>query len=503
MHAMIDTHTHIYAEQFADDRDAVIERARAAGIASMIVPATKPEEFELVAELARRYPEVRGAYGVHPHHADEIDDRTIDRVDELAASGESIAVGEIGLDYYYDHAPRDRQQDVFRRQLRIARERGLPAIVHNRDSDDDLLAIIDEEQDGRLQFQLHCYSSSIEVLERALSLGAMISFTGNVTFAKAALDDVVRRVPDDRIMIETDAPYLAPVPHRGRRNEPSYVGLVADRIAMIRGITPDRIRQMTTDNARRFFRLALFLILLLGTAATSAIAQTSTDRRDDADSLLRGPAPVREVDTARAPFTRVFGLGGHIGTSTYISGATTQGSGFAKGFWISGAPLAPFDINFLHLDLVYTAVEVTGAVDSAFDYWRKKLGDSNLPAPPNFHNTFDVSLRFTANPSAIFNFFATIGATHFSNEFGIDRYIFEEAGDTSIGGFREDAWGINGGIGVSVNIRVPYFTISPMGELRVLRILGDRPIRRRQDEFLVSQTRAGVIIYPDFNALFR
>jgi TatD DNase family protein len=500
MHALIDTHSHIYAEKFDEDRDAVIERARDAGIATIVVPATKPQEFELVADLTRRYPEVRGAYGIHPHHAAEIDDAALERVGALAASGDSIAVGEIGLDYYYDFSPRERQQEVFRRQLGIARESGLPAILHNRESDDDLLAILEEEQDGSLAFQLHCFSSSLDVLDRALALGAMISFTGNVTFAKAQLDEVVRRVPDDRLMIETDAPYLSPVPHRGRRNEPSYVSLVADRIAMIRGITPDRIRQMTTDNARRFFRLSLSLIALLGFATSGAEAQVPSR---PGDSTRRGPDPVREVDTARAPFTRLFGIGGHIGTSTYISGATTKGSGFAKGFTVTAAPLAPLNLNFLHVDLIYTSVEVLGSVDTSFDYWRKKLGDSDAVPPPNIHNSLDIGLRLTANPSAIFNFFATIGATHFYNEYGVDQYILEQAGDTSIGDYRESAWGINGGIGVSVNIKVPYFTISPMGELRVLRILGDRPLRRRQDEFFVSQTRAGVIIYPDFNALFR
>lgn len=502
MHSIIDTHSHVYAEQFAEDLDAVIERARDAGIETIVVPATRPEEFDQVAALVARFPELRGAYGVHPHHAAEIDDAVLDRVETLTASGDSIAVGEIGLDYYYDFAPRDRQQEVFRRQLRIARRTGLPAILHNRDSDDDLLAILEQEQDGSLAFQLHCFSSTVEVLERALELGAMISFTGNVTFAKANLDEVVRRVPDDRIMIETDAPYLAPVPYRGRRNEPSYVGLVADRIAMIRGITPDRIRQMTTDNARRFFRLAV-LLLVLATASATLDAQTRERPADSTDSPLRGPGPVREVDTALAPFTRVFGIGGHVGASTYISGATTQGSGTAVGFWATGAPLAPLDINFLHIDLIYTHVEVTGVVDTAFDNWRKRLGDSNRVPPPNFHNSLDIGLRFTANPSAIFNFYGAIGATHFSNEFGIDKYIIQEGGDTTLGDFAESAWGINGAIGISVNIKVPYFTITPMGELRVLRILGERPIKRRQDEFFVSQTRAGLIIYPDFNALFR
>ena len=499
MHSLIDTHAHIYADQFDDDRDAIIARARESGVESIIVPATKPEEFEAVRLLTERYPEARAAYGVHPHHAAEIDNAVLTRVEELAMSGSAIAVGEIGLDYYYDFAPRERQHEVFRHQLRIARASGLPAVLHNRESDDDLLRIIEDEQDGTLAFQLHCFSSGVDVLERALALGAMISFTGNVTFAKANLDDVVRHVPDDRLMIETDAPYLAPVPHRGRRNEPSYVSLVADRIAMIRGLSIDRIRQMTTDNARRFFRLATLLIVMLCGLAELAVAQTPRDRPEDSTII----GPTRPFDTTTKPFTRAFGAGVHYGASTYISGATTEGAGGGFGFWLTAAPLAPLDINFLHIDLIYTAVSVAGGVDSAFDYHRKRLGEPNLAPPPNLHNSLDIGVRLTANPSALFNFFGTIGVTHFSNEFGIDRYIVERGGDTTLGGFAENAWGINGGLGIAVNLKTKYMTISPTAEIRVLTILGDRPLKRRADEFFVSQTRAGIIFYPNFSAIFQ
>ncbi|MBC8146054.1 MAG: TatD family hydrolase, partial [bacterium] len=328
---MIDTHSHIYAEQFDEDRDAIVERAREAGVENIIVPATKPEEFDAVIALAERYPDVRGAFGVHPHHAAQVNDADLQRVSDLATMGRGIAVGEIGLDYYYDFAPRERQHEVFRHQLRIARETGIPAVLHNRESDDDLLEILEQEQDGTLAFQLHCFSSSVEVLHRALELGAMISFTGNVTFVKANLDEVVRLVPDERIMIETDAPYLAPVPYRGRRNEPSYVGLVADRIATIRGQTPDRIRQMTTENARRFFRLLIVAMFLL--TASSIVVEAQTRRERVPDTTLAFPVPVRDIDTNPKAFTRIFGIGPHLGSSTYISGATTLGSGFAYGFW--------------------------------------------------------------------------------------------------------------------------------------------------------------------------
>lgn len=504
MTPLIDTHSHIYLEQFAGETAAIVQRARDAGVETIIVPATRPEEFEAVLDLAATYPEVRAAVGVHPHHASEIGPDALTRVEELCREGRAIAVGEAGLDYYYDFAPRDRQREVLQQQLRIAKRVGLPAILHNRDSDDDLLEILEAEQDGHLRFQLHCFSSSPAVLDRALELGGMISFTGNVTFAKSTLDEVVRSVPDDRIMIETDAPYLAPAPFRGKRNEPSMVALVAERIAAIRGQAIETVRQMTSDNARRFFHLALS-IFVLASFASVANAQTGAATRpgDTTGQTVRGPAPVRSIDTTRRSYNRLLGLGGHIASSTYISGATTKATAVGQGFWITSAPLQSLGINWLNIDVIYTHVIVGGVVDSSFDYWRKKLGEPNAPPPDNIHNSLDIALRLVANPSAVVNFFATFGATNFDNEFGNIRYIYQKGGDTSFGGYRENVWGINGGVGVSGNYRLPYVTLTLLGEMRILRVMQERPLWARSDEFFVSQIRAALLVYPDFSAIFR
>jgi len=491
---LIDTHAHIYDARFDSDREDMMERARLSGVEAIIVPATKPAEFERVIELTRRYPEVKGALGVHPHHASEVDDVDLDMVERRAIEDKAIAIGEIGLDYYYDHAPRIVQWDVFRRQLQTARRLDLPAVIHNRESDDDLLRIIDEEQDGTLRFQLHCFSSPPEVLRRALELGGMISFTGNITFRKESLDDLVRMVPEDRLMIETDSPYMTPVPFRGRRNEPAHVALVADRIAEARGVDIDIIRDMTTRNARRFFRLASVATLLffIGLLATSP-------------PLLAQPQPVRPVDTAnrRPPFEKLIGIGGHFASSTYISGSTTEADGIPGfGGWLSIAPLQPWGVNWLQIDVVYTGVEVPGSADSLYTAITNSLGDTGRPAPPNQHSTFDIALRFTANPRSIITLYGAIGLTKFHNEFGVDGYYIS-TGQPSFKDYIEDAWGWNLAAGITYNLETPYGTISPTAELRVMRIAGERPLPQRPREFFVSQPRIGILLYPNLYTIFR
>lgn len=316
MRSLIDTHAHLYVGRFADDIEQVLARAAEAGVEAVVIPATKPQEFQPALQLAKRFPQIHVAIGVHPHHAAEIADSDLDQVQELLQQGNGIAVGEIGLDYHYDFAPRPRQHEVFRRQLQIAKAVGLPAVIHNRESDEDVLRILEEEQDGSLRFQLHCFSSGMDVLEQAVGLGGMISFTGNITFSKGALDEVVRAVPDDRIMIETDAPYMTPIPHRGKRNEPAFVELVAQKMAELRGTTLQEIMTTTTANAKRFFQLMLLLMML---ACVPAVAQQSatSNRQPPADiSSLTLPLPASPADsvTARAkpsePYEKWFGFGG-------------------------------------------------------------------------------------------------------------------------------------------------------------------------------------------------
>ncbi len=259
---MIDTHCHLNAEQFTEDRREVLLRAEERGVRTVIIPAIEPKHFDGLLQLMHEQATLSSVrlycgIGIHPHHAHEAREEDFERIEAIldpATRIESIvAVGECGLDYYYDFAPRDVQKDVFRRQLRYAKQFQLPVIIHNRESDEDVLHLIEEEQDGRLRGVLHCFSSDRAVLDRALALGMMVSFTGNITYKKSTLSDVVAHLPLTHCMIETDAPYMSPVPYRGKRNEPSYVYHVAEKIAEIRGLSTDDVIAHTTRNAMHFF----------------------------------------------------------------------------------------------------------------------------------------------------------------------------------------------------------------------------------------------------------
>jgi TatD DNase family protein len=257
----VDSHAHIDGEEYDADRDEVVERAREAGLRAILNVGTgdpRSGAFERAVRVAEAYKNVYAAVGVHPHDARLFDDEAAAHLQRLA--GESprvIAWGEIGLDYHYDHSPRPVQRDVFRRQLRIAREVNLPVIIHSREADDETVAILREEMAGAgSRGIMHCFGGGAMMAESVLVLGFMISFAGNVTFKKAEdLRDVARRVPLDRLLAETDCPYLTPVPFRGRRNEPARVREVAACLAELRGVTTEEMGRITTENFGRFFTL--------------------------------------------------------------------------------------------------------------------------------------------------------------------------------------------------------------------------------------------------------
>jgi TatD DNase family protein len=253
---LIDTHCHLFWKDFDHDLPEVIDRARDAGIGPIIVPATDLDTMEIAYGIARRFPRVFATAGVHPHDAGKLPADAFERIDAFAANPEIVAIGEIGLDYYYDFCPPAVQQEALHRQLDIAGRHGLPVVIHNREADEDVLAICREHQDGALRGQFHCFSSSRDYAERVLELGFHISFTGNVTYKKSTLADAVAAVPDDRLLLETDAPFMAPTPWRGKRNEPAYLALIAARIAELRGHTADHVAGITTRNAIALFSLS-------------------------------------------------------------------------------------------------------------------------------------------------------------------------------------------------------------------------------------------------------
>jgi TatD DNase family protein len=253
---LIDTHAHIYFENFKEDIDDVIKRAQDAGVKAIIVPATNLKDAEEVLKLIDAYDMVYGAIGVHPHDTKDWDSSWIGKIKSLTQHKKIVAIGEIGLDYFYDFSPKAKQMEAFTAQLDLALQLDMPVIIHNRDADDDIMRVIPEYINSGLQMQFHCFSSSIEMAKQLVEMKQHISFTGNITFKKAdTLRAVVAAVPLKQMLIETDSPFMTPVPHRGKRNEPMYVKLVADTVAAIHGKPESEVEQITTLNAYRFFGL--------------------------------------------------------------------------------------------------------------------------------------------------------------------------------------------------------------------------------------------------------
>lgn len=246
---IIDSHVNLHAPQFDEDRDEVIARARKAGVRLMVEISDKLSTFEATHALAMAHDDIWCTVGAHPHEAKDHVTLTADELVALAQRPRVIGIGECGLDFHYDLSPRDEQAAVFRQHIDAARRTGLPLVVHTREADDVMADILREEHArGPFKLLMHCYTSGMELAETAAELGAWFSVSGIATF-KAAEDvrEVIRRMPEDRIIVETDCPYLAPIPHRGRRNEPAYVGLVLQKLAEIRGWTPEGADRRTTD----------------------------------------------------------------------------------------------------------------------------------------------------------------------------------------------------------------------------------------------------------------
>ncbi|MBX5478209.1 MAG: TatD family hydrolase [Pyrinomonas methylaliphatogenes] len=257
----VDSHAHIDGPEYDADRAQVLERARAVGIIAVLtVGAGDPASgaLERAVQLAEDEPMVYAAVGIHPHEARLFDEAAAARLGRLIRHPKAIAWGEIGLDYHYDNSPRDVQRRAFAAQLKLAREAGKPVIIHSREADEDTLAILRDELSRDHGGVMHCFTGGWRAAEAALDLGMMISFAGILTFKRAdELRAIAREVPLDRVLIETDSPYLAPVPYRGRRNEPAYVIEVARALAVVRGLSVEEIGRRTTENFTRLFRLHL------------------------------------------------------------------------------------------------------------------------------------------------------------------------------------------------------------------------------------------------------
>lgn len=256
---LIDSHCHL--DYFEDGEiEDIVARAREAGVDRLVTIGTRVRQAEAVKALTERFPDVWGTVGVHPHNAGEEDGMpTVEEIAALAEHPKVIGIGEAGLDYFYDKAPREAQQEGFRRHIRAARLTGLPLAIHARQADDDILAILREEREagGAYDFLLHCFSSGPELARQAVAMGGYVSFSGILTFPKSPeIRAIAAELPADRILVETDSPYLAPVPLRGKRCEPAHVAHTAKVLAETRGVSQAEIEATTTDNFFRLFKKA-------------------------------------------------------------------------------------------------------------------------------------------------------------------------------------------------------------------------------------------------------
>jgi TatD DNase family protein len=253
---LFDTHAHINAIQFDEDREQVIQRAIDEGVKNIVVVGFDNETIDGAMKLAEAYDFIYAAVGWHPVDAIDMTDKDLERIEQLAKHPKVVAIGEMGLDYHWDKSPKEVQQEVFRRQIQLAKKVKLPIIIHNRDATADVVAILKEENAEEVGGIMHCYSGSLETAKQCINMNFFISFGGPVTFKNAKQPkEVAREIPLDKLLIETDCPYLSPHPLRGKRNEPSYVKYIAQQIAELREISVESLAEHTTKNAKQLFNI--------------------------------------------------------------------------------------------------------------------------------------------------------------------------------------------------------------------------------------------------------
>ena len=255
---LIDSHAHIQGKEYVDETQAVIQRAAEAGVDKIVVVGGAGDLASNAAAvgLAESWPNLYATVGMHPHDAKDVGEAVLQELRKLAAHPKVIAVGETGLDYYYNHSPHEVQLRVFAQFISLAEETGLPLVVHERNAASEALELLRSEGAGKIRGVIHCFTGDYDAARAYLDLGFYLSFTGIITFKNAGpLRDVVRKVPLEKMFVETDSPYLTPVPHRGRRNEPAYVRLVAETVGRVKGISLEEVARATTRNVRQLFRI--------------------------------------------------------------------------------------------------------------------------------------------------------------------------------------------------------------------------------------------------------
>ena len=483
---MIDTHAHIDTKAFDEDRPSVLERAYDAGIEYIIVPDIKPPTRPNLKRVVDADPRLFRGVGIHPHHAGEVGPADLDDVLEQSFEEKVVAIGEIGLDYYYDFCPPEIQKSYFREQLKIAKSRSLPVIVHNREADEDVLQIIEEEQDGTLRGVLHCFSSGVDVLERAIDLGFHVSFTGNITFARFTLHDVLHRVPRDRFMFETDSPYMTPVPHRGKRNEPAYVRLVAEKFSEITGMTLSDVLDSTTATAKRFFGLAMALIFITMSAVAQPVAPDPDNYDVDSDyDVAYENYQVDSLTWARLVAPRSFGFGISVGSNTITERRVYQQiyqRDLAKGpFWRDTSDFGDSVTSFSYPSILSFggtfAFQASDRLMLEATYVNTRNDSKqrlyNLPVITT--HIAEATMLYALNPYNKVNFIPQIGMA----------YAYTDDGVQTI-----SKLGIVGGIGAGVAIPTSFGTFYPMFNVRFNFMLGQDLRQVVRTEFVDEEDKS-------------
>ncbi|PKL79568.1 MAG: hypothetical protein CVV25_07395 [Ignavibacteriae bacterium HGW-Ignavibacteriae-4] len=480
---MIDTHAHIDTEAFAEDIEEVIARAKAVGVEHIVIPAIEPDAFDNLVALVDKYDMLYFGIGVHPHSADKFDDSVEQRIREIAKHPKCVAIGEIGLDYYYNElSAADVQKHAFRRQIEIAKELGKPIIVHNRDSDDDLIDILTEYQDGNLKAVLHCFPESKELLEKAIHLGFNVSFTGNITFKKSEHKEVLELVPLDRFMIETDSPYMAPVPNRGKRNEPSFVKEIAKKISEVKNMNYENILEQSTKNAKSFFKI---MMLVMGIAL---FTQTTYAQRENSynDKFYED-----EGDYDKAPYPKFIGIGGFVGTNTIVESQV-----FTEDPNIPDRNISYEGISSYGGTITYGGIAEYLVLQVGYAYSKNTKVQEDTPGSlPNIHQLIEVSSLWIPNPHNKINVFGAIGPSFIMN---------------SINGVENSQIGLNAGVGFIFNIPIKgagllnfaaewrlNFDLAAV-QSEVLVQPTPRVVTAIDSKSFYSIPRLNIIFYPDF-----
>ncbi|NQW30789.1 MAG: YchF/TatD family DNA exonuclease [Ignavibacteria bacterium] len=479
---MIDTHAHINADAFDADRDDVFQHAIDNGIHTIIVPDIKPIDRDKLIAIVDSKPFLYRGIGIHPHHTAEGQFSDLEIVEQECKRSKVVAIGEIGLDYHYDFSPPATQKSYFREQIQIAKRNDLPIIVHNREADEDVLRIIEEEQDGSLRGVLHCFSSNVEILKRALALGLHVSFTGNITFKKSTLHDVVSAVDSDKYMIETDSPYITPVPFRGQRNEPQFVRFTAEKISEIRGETVDQIVSSTTTTARKLFGLLALLLLI----TVSAYAQPTKPDYDDFENDRDYDIAVEyyyadSIAYERWIKPRTFGIGLSVGSNTvveqqkftqqydYTNITDTRLASDPKR-WKTSPPDTLPERSFTYEGLttigatLMYGISSHWAVEGTYLYTKNSAPARDFGLDPIIINVFEFVGHYSLNPYKKINFLMQAGGTYATTS--------NNDGTTS-------KLGINAGLGLGMNIPTSIGLFYPVFNVRFNFMFGtdqNRPV---------------------------